>query len=177
MLEDLKETLGPESIPFIKHLECIKDLHTECVGESLVQYNEVIHDFKSSFDKMYRKFNMNMILKTHIIYHHLEDYFDWTETTLKYLNGEFVETAHSTLRKHEEAHGFKVSINKGSNIHIAKALKSHIWYNVKRAGFTPSSKFRLRARRFSNSSSPSSLPRKEYNHSKKIMTMMLNNEI
>ena len=52
-----------------------------------------------------------MTLKSHVIYHHLEDYFDWTGKTLKYLNAEAVETAHSTLKKEEEKHGFKVRRN------------------------------------------------------------------
>ena len=49
-----------------------------------------------------------MTLKVHVIYNHLEDYFDWTATSLKFLNGEAVETAHSTIRIAEERHGLKV---------------------------------------------------------------------
>ena len=39
-----------------------------------------------------------MTLKVHVFYNHLKDYFDWTATSLKFLNGEAVETAHSTIR-------------------------------------------------------------------------------
>ena len=133
---------------------------------------------------MYNLYNMNMILKTHIIYHHLKDYFYLTEKTLKYVNGEFVEGAHSSLKKHEDSHGFKVTINKGSDIHVDKALKSHIWFNSKRAGFTPSSKFRLRNHKSSISSTTFvSSPCKYtyttqkqgvYNHSEKFLNLKHN---
>ena len=69
-----------------------------------------------------------MTLKIHIVYHHLEDYFDWTGKTFKYLNGEAVETYHSTLRISEEVHDFQVKTNLGSPMHLKKALQSH-WHN------------------------------------------------
>ena len=98
-----------------------------------------------------------MTLKTLVIYHHLEDYFDWTGKTLKYLNAEAIETAHSTLKKEEEKHGFKVRRNLGSPMHLKKSLQGLIWHNSKRAGFIKASKFQLRV--FSSpNSSPSSSP-------------------
>ena len=95
-----------------------------------------------------------MTLKIHIIYHHLEDYFDWTCQSLKYLKGKAVETCHSTIRIAEEVHQFKVKKNLGSPIHIKKALKSNIWHNSRKAGFLKPNKFQLRSPSCSPSSSP-----------------------
>ena len=49
-----------------------------------------------------------MTLKVYVIHNHLEDYFDWTATSLKYLNGEALETAHSTIGIAEGGHGLIV---------------------------------------------------------------------
>ena len=68
-----------------------------------------------------------MTLKVHVIYNHLEDYFDWTATSLKFLNCEAGETAHNTIRIAEERHGLIVRKNIGSGEHLQKALKNHIW--------------------------------------------------
>ena len=86
-----------------------------------------------------------MTLKTHIVYHHLEDYFDWTGISLKYLNGEAVEMCHSTVRKNEETHQLKVTRHLASPMHLKKALKRHIWHNSKKAGYVPPIKFRIRS--------------------------------
>ena len=40
-----------------------------------------------------------MTLKVHIVLHHYQYYFETTGETFKETNGEFTETAHSTLRK------------------------------------------------------------------------------
>ena len=55
-----------------------------------------------------------------------------------------MEAAHSTIRIMEEKHGLKVKSNLGSVMHAQKALKSHVWYNSRRAGFIPSDKFLIR---------------------------------
>ena len=60
-----------------------------------------------------------------------------TNTTMRDTNGEFVETLHSTLRLHEEHHGFKVVRRLGSKIHLKKALSPHVSHNSLRAGFSP----------------------------------------
>ena len=95
-----------------------------------------------------------MTLKIHIVYHHLKDYFDWTGTSLKYLNGEAVETCHSTIRITEETPALKVTRHLGSPMHVKKDLKSHIWHNSKKAGYFPPNKFRIRSPSHSPHSSP-----------------------
>ena len=65
---------------------------------------------------------------------------------MKDTNGEFVETLHSTLRVHEENHGFKIVRKLGSNGHLKKALASHVshTHNSLRGGFSPARDFVLR---------------------------------
>ncbi len=67
-----------------------------------------------------------------------------TNTTTRDTNGEFVETLHSTLRLHEEHHGFKVVRRLGSKIHLKKALSSHVSHKSLRAGFSPARDLMLR---------------------------------
>ena len=99
-----------------------------------------------------------MTLKVHVIYNHLEDYFDWTATSLKFLNGEAVETAHSTIRIAEERHGLIVRKNIGSEEHLQKALKSHIWHNSRKAGIFKPSHFHIRSPRGSPNHTKNEFP-------------------
>ena len=85
-----------------------------------------------------------MTLKIHVVIHHIPQYFEMTNTTMRDTNGEFVETLHSTLRLHEEHHGFKVVRRFGSNIHLKKALSSHVSHKSLRAGFSPARDLMLR---------------------------------
>ena len=107
-----------------------------------------------------------MTLKIHVIYHHYRDYFDWTGKTLKYNNGEFCESTHSTLRKEEGVSNFKVTKAIGTPIHQQKSLQSLVWHNSKKAGQTPSCQMRLRF------SSPRSEPdKKEYKFSQRFLKL------
>ena len=86
-----------------------------------------------------------MSLKTHIIYHHYEDYFSWTGKTLRYTNGEFVEATHYTFKRDDQTHKFKVVRKIGTPTHKELSLKSLVWHNSRRAGYIPSEKFRIRS--------------------------------
>ena len=47
---------------------------------------------------------IHLPLKVHIISHHLSDYFDLTGKTLRKVNDQVVESAHSKVRKFFDAH-------------------------------------------------------------------------
>ena len=63
---------------------------------------------------------------------------------MKYTNGEFVETVHSTLRKFEEVHGKKIVRKMGTPVHVQRSLETISTFNSSRAGFTPPSEMTLR---------------------------------
>ena len=67
-----------------------------------------------------------------------------TGKTMKYTNGEFVETVHSTLRKFEEDHGKKIVRKMGTPIHVQRSLQTLSTFNSARAGFTPPSEMTIR---------------------------------
>ena len=75
-----------------------------------------------------------MTLKIHVIFHHYEDYFDWTGVTMKFTNAEFTETAHATFKISERLHGLKVNRKIGTEKHKENSLKSIVWHNSRRAG-------------------------------------------
>lgn len=104
----------------------------------------VLEDFRNNFDLLFDEFGLPMTLKIHVIYHHYEDYFQWTKKTMKYTNGEFTETAHSVFKTSERTHMFKVNKMLGTPGHQEKSLKSLVWHNSRRAGFTPPDHFRIR---------------------------------
>ena len=78
-----------------------------------------------------------MTLKVLVILHHFSQYFELTNTTMRDTNGEYVETLQSSLRIHEENHGYKVVRKLGTPTHLQKAKRSLVSFNSKRAGFSP----------------------------------------
>ena len=97
------------------------------------------------------EFELSMTLKTHIIIHHYLYFFQTTRKTMRFTNGEFHESCHSSLRMSEERSNFKVKRKLGTPIHQYKSCQSLVFYNSKRAGrITP-----LRLRRASSPHSPS----------------------
>ena len=119
-------------------------MHKVCTSSELNEYKNVLHDFRKNFDYLYDHFNLNMTLKIHVIFHHYEDYFDMTGKTMKYTNGEFVESCHHTIRQEEESHNFKVVRKVGTQAHKQKSLQSHVWHNSLRAGKVPGEEMRIR---------------------------------
>ena len=116
----------------------------------------VLFGFSVNFEYLFENFKLNMTLKIHIILHHYKDYFDMTQKSMRFTNGEFVESSHYSFKKEERTHGFKVKRAIGTPEHLEKSLKSLVWHNSKRAGFTPPSKLQLR--KYSPYSSPYSSP-------------------
>ena len=78
------------------------------------------------------------------MYHHYQNYFDITQESMRFTNGEFTETAHATFKVSERTHGFRVNRMLGTPGHKEKALKSIMYHNVLKAGFTPPEKFTFR---------------------------------
>ena len=100
-----------------------------------------------------------MTLKIHIIIHHYRWYFNKTGKNFKDTNGEFGETVHSTFKKFELGRGFKVSRNLATDHHLLKAHQSISTFNALKMGGSPASKFSIRRRKTSvSSSSPRSSP-------------------
>ena len=80
------------------------------------------------------EYNLNMTLKCHILIHHYPYFFEKGGKNMRYTNGEFPESCHSTLKQSEETHGFKVKGKLGSTMHQQKSWQSLTLYNLKRAG-------------------------------------------
>ena len=62
-----------------------------------------------------------MPLKVHVIIHHCEEYFEMKGQTMKFTNGEFVETVHQSLKRHENVHAFSIVRRKGTPVHVSSA--------------------------------------------------------
>ena len=63
---------------------------------------------------------------------------------MKFTNGEFTETTHSTFKISERQHNFHVNRMLETPVYREKAMKSIVWHNTKKAGFTPPSMIKLR---------------------------------
>ena len=159
-LLDLEATLPTFSVAkdFTDYLRCIREVHKVCTSKTLdlKEAKQVVKNFETKFYNLYMEYNLSMTLKCHIIIHHYLYFFEKGGKTMKYTNGEFPESCHSTLRQSEELHGFKVKRNLGSPMHQQKSWQSLTLYNSKRAGHvTP---LRLKKKCTPPSSSPSISP-------------------
>ena len=55
-----------------------------------------------------------------IILHHYQDYFDMTQKSMRFTNGEFVESTHYSIKNEERTHNFKVKRVMGTPVHLEK---------------------------------------------------------
>ena len=76
-------------------------------------------------------------LKVHVITSHFGQYFQKMGTNFCHTNGEYLESAHSSLRISEERHGLKMVRKIGTPRHGAMSERSLIFYNSKRAKMAP----------------------------------------
>ena len=97
------------------------------------------------------KKNLKTIKGILIIWLHMKQ---WSVRTVACRYGEFVETLHSSLRKYEETHGFKIVRKKGTPTHETQAKRCLTSYNSRRAGFSPAQDLTLRRNFKSPASSP-----------------------
>ena len=129
----------------IKYLTSLREVHRVCKNSDLEGHIEVIEEFRQHFFNMHKNFGLTMTLKIHIILHHYEYYFRQTNTTFKWTNGEFTESAHSTVRKFEETRGCQTSKNLGTPIHMSKSLRGHVQFNSTYAGSSIPTRIRKKA--------------------------------
>ena len=129
----------------INYLRNLRELHMVCLENEIdPDYILILDDFENNFNHLYENIELNMTLKVHVILHHFTQYFELTNSTMKDTNGEFVETLHSSLRIHEEKHGFKIVRKLGTATHLKKSKNSLVSFNSKRAGFSPAWDLTLR---------------------------------
>ena len=158
-LNELEQGLPSNAEHFISYLRSLRELHRICLDKELdTDFALVLNDYETNFDYLYTHFGLNMTLKCHVILHHYEFYFLSTGKTFRDTNGEFVETVHSSLRIHEESHGYKVVKQIGSPGHLKKSQQSITSFNSLRAGFCSPKDFTLRRKSSPHSSSPSPSP-------------------
>ena len=138
-LQQLESILSTNSIAveFTDYMRSIRSVHQMCVAKNLdPNYSEIIQDFSQKFYSMFMEYGLSMTLKIHVIIHHYKYYFDKTGKTFKYTNGEFTESAHSSLRMSEEIHGLKIKRKLGTPKHQERSWQSMTLFNSKRAGFS-----------------------------------------
>ena len=88
-------------------------------------------------------------------------YFTKTGKNFKDTNGEFVETVHYTLKKHEEKKGFAVKRKLGTDPHILKAHISISSFDALKMGSIPQKNMMINIKRTTSLSSPRSSPRSD----------------
>ena len=78
----------------------------------------ILFDFAVDFEYLFENFNLNMTLKVQIFLHH----FDMTQKSLRFTNGEFVESTHYSIKNEERTHNVKVKRMSSSLVRTAEHL-------------------------------------------------------
>ena len=147
MLNKLEATLPPSEVIdiVINYFRNLREIHKVCLEKELdYDYQLILDENERNFDYLYDNFGLNETMKVHVIKDHFSQYFELTNKTMRDTNGEFVETLHSSLRIHEESHGYKVVRKLGTPNHLKKAKRSLVSFNSTRAGFSPARDLTLR---------------------------------
>ena len=103
-------------------------MHYLFTQSELGDYQLILHDFRTNFNYLYDGFKLPMKLKIHVIYDHYEYFFGYSGNTMKFTNGKFTETTHSTFKISEKQHNFHVNRMLGTPVHLEKAIKSIVWH-------------------------------------------------
>ena len=98
----------------------------------------ILFDFSVNFEYLFENFNLNMTLKVHIILHHYKDYFDMTQKSMRFTNGEFVESTYYSIKNEKRTHNFKVKRMMGTPIHLEKSKKIFSLAQFQKVGHDPS---------------------------------------
>ena len=78
----------------------IKKMHKLCNEDFLPwNYQKIIDDFRQEWYNLTDAFEVSTIPKIHILLHHVEEYFDLTNATLKRTTDELCERIHQDLNK------------------------------------------------------------------------------
>ena len=93
--------------------------------------------------KFYHTESFNTTPKIHLKIHHYKFNLKKIGEKIKYINGEFGETLHYTLKKHEQAHNYGVKRKKGTPHHLGKAHKSISHINTTKMGSPATKKVKL----------------------------------
>jgi GH43 family beta-xylosidase len=84
----------------LSYLEATKELIKHCIHNTVTdELFEALDNFKTHFFICHNNFTLSMTLKIHVIIDHFRDYFEFTGETFRNTNGEFGESAHSSIRK------------------------------------------------------------------------------
>ena len=98
--DDLEYHIPDEHILFIEGIMATKKLIVAVSGKKLVgNYKEAITNYKYTWTKLMRKYNMNMTVKQHIIFNHVEAQCESTGVGLGFTTDQTVETSHHVVHK------------------------------------------------------------------------------
>ena len=95
--------------PFESALHALDDLVRMCYKEELpMDYGDIINKFKKHCMILVVKFNMNISNKLHIIFDHLQDYYDYTNLSLIKTGDELIESMHQYVDKRMQKSNYMV---------------------------------------------------------------------
>ena len=95
--------------PFVVALKCHKALVDLAYKEILPDnYSEVISNLKTAFNVLITKYSVTVSNKFHIIFDHLEQYYDHTKLSLVKTSDELIESMHQYVHKRMLRGGYKV---------------------------------------------------------------------
>ena len=127
----------------VEYLAAILRLYKTCVQKDLgVEFSwvEDVENFKQKFQALHlnESFRLRESLKIHILKEHLSDYFILTGESLACSNDEFVESAHSHVRKQEEKINMRMTKQLSGKRKRKKSLTLISWINEKNKKFKKS---------------------------------------
>ena len=111
-----------------------KTSNHERYASSKTNHYALCRSFEVNFWYLHEQYQLSMTLKVHVIIDHYVWYFKQMNKNFYETNGEYLEAVHYSLDGLEKTRNLKVKRNLGSDEHLKRALKSHIFFNFLRIG-------------------------------------------
>ena len=121
--------------PFVTALKAHRNLVRMCYLHDLpdkTTYSNAINELRAAYNVIKTKFNVTISNKMHIIFDHLEDYFDNTKLSLVKTADELIESMHQFVAKRMLRSGYKVKdlLNPNHGLNLYRAILHINAYNV-----------------------------------------------
>ena len=104
-----------------------------CYAEVLpTNYASIINEFKRAYEIIFVRFRVSITNKLHIVFDHLQDYYDQTRLSLRKTSDELIENMHQYVHRRMLKGGYLVKdlLNPLHGVNLYRAVLHINAYNV-----------------------------------------------
>ena len=130
-IDKLREIIPEEYHIFVDTFESLNDVKESCFGFYLGQnYKETIRKLEKNWLILFKKYNVNITNKCHVIFKHVEEFIDRKKRPLGKYSEQVVEVAHQKLNQIWEWYNVKDVESELHGEHFLKCINHFNTFNI-----------------------------------------------